>query len=95
MLSRLPNRNRYQFFLLDIGEWVFLIGEVAQGDALVPYSPTRTEVYSASCIANLADKVSCFVFYAMHHAVVPILYVFFVNLKAYNRSVPHYLLKGL
>lgn len=42
MLPRLPYRNRHQFLLLDIGEWVFLIGEVAQGDALVPDRPRRS-----------------------------------------------------
>lgn len=89
MLSRLSNRNRHQFLLLDIGEGVFLIGEVTHRHALIPNGPTRTKVYSTRSVTNFADNVACFVLYAIHHAIVPIFYVFFVDLEANDRSIPH------
>ena len=95
MFSRFSNRNRHQLFLLDIGERVFLIGEVTHRHALIPNGPTRTKVYSTRSVANLAYNVACFVLYAMHHAIVPIFYIFLVDLEANDGSIPHDSLKGL
>ena len=95
VLSRFSHRNRDQFFLLNIGERVFLIGKIAQRHTFIPYRTTRTKIYSSCSIADLADNVASFILYAMHHAVVPILYIFFSYFKAHDRPVPKGLQEGL
>lgn len=89
-LSAVAGRYRYEVFLANIGERIFLIDEITILDALIPDDTARAEVDTTGSIAQFPNELAVLIHCTLLHAFVPILQFALPDLEYFDWLVPHF-----